>query len=74
MSNHEAYPGYRSLSSVARVLLPRAERMHTEGKTWRQIAQELRVSYTALHIWRRLGQDGNTQEREEESLGQGMVV
>jgi hypothetical protein len=45
---------YRALSSVARRLLPRAERMHTEGMTWRQIAQELRISYTALHIWRKL--------------------
>jgi hypothetical protein len=74
MSSQEAYPGYRSLSSVARVLLPRAERMHTEGMTWRQIAQELRISYTALHIWRKLGQDGNAHGRDEDCLTQGMIV
>jgi hypothetical protein len=45
---------YRALSSVGGTLLPRAEKMHREGMSWRRIARELRVSYTALHIWRKL--------------------
>ena len=46
---------YRSLSSVGEVLLPRAERMHRGGMTWRQVARELKISYTALYMWRKLG-------------------
>ena len=34
-------------------MLPKAEKMHREGMTWRQITQDLHVSYTALHIWRK---------------------
>lgn len=45
---------YRSLSSVGRTLLPKAERMHREGMTWRQIARDLRISHSALFIWRKL--------------------
>ncbi len=49
----EHYP-YRGLSSQAKRLLPRAEEMHRKGMAWRKIAQELRVSHTALYHWRRL--------------------
>jgi hypothetical protein len=45
---------YRALSSVGAALLPRAEKMRREGMPWRQVAAQLRVSYTALHIWRKL--------------------
>ena len=54
MSNQEAYPNYKTLSSIARTLLPRAEKMHHEGMTWTQIAQELKISKSSLHIWRNL--------------------
>ena len=64
MTESPAPANYRSLSSVAQALLPRAERMHTQGMTWRQIAEELKVSYTALHIWRKL-----REARENPSLG-----
>jgi DNA-binding Lrp family transcriptional regulator len=46
---------YRSLSSVARELLPKAERMRRGGKAWRRIAEELGVSATTLHNWRKVG-------------------
>ena len=45
---------YRALSSVGEALLPKAERMHREGMSWRRIARELKVSYTALHVWRKI--------------------
>ncbi len=45
---------YRGLSSVGEALLRKAERMHREGLTWREIAQELRVSHTFLFNWRHL--------------------
>jgi hypothetical protein len=45
---------YRSLSSIGRTLLPRAETMHSEGLSWRQVARELKISNTALYIWRSL--------------------
>ena len=45
---------YRSLSSVARSMLPIAEEMHRQGMAWRQIAKELRVSHTTLFNWRRI--------------------
>jgi hypothetical protein len=48
---------YKALSSVGEALLPRAEKMHREGMPWRYIARELRVSYTALHIWRKLAEE-----------------
>ena len=54
MGSKEAYPDYKSLSSVARLLLPEAERMYNEGMTWKQICRELKVSKSALHIWRKL--------------------
>jgi orotate phosphoribosyltransferase-like protein len=57
MIDQQTATRYRSLSSIARVLLPRAEKMHKDGMTWRQIAQELRISYSALHIWRKLGNE-----------------
>ena len=49
---------YKALSSVARTLLPRAERMHQEGMTWKQITRDLKISKSALHIWRKLGENG----------------
>jgi hypothetical protein len=61
---------YRPLSSVARVLLPKAENMHTEGLTWREIAQELTCS--ALHVWRKLEErthDPEPPQRETVILG-----
>lgn len=45
---------YRSLSSVARTLLPTAEEMHRQGMPWERVARSLRVSPSALFIWRRL--------------------
>ena len=51
---------YRSLSSVARTLLPRAKRMHQEGMSWKRVAEDLKVFYSALFIWRKLeGEDGD---------------
>ncbi len=41
---------------MGEALLPKAEKMHREGMTWRQIAKQLRISYTALHIWRKLAE------------------
>ncbi len=46
---------YRSLSSVGRTLLPRAEKMHEGGMPWEMIALQLRVSPSVLYIWRKLG-------------------
>ena len=61
------YRSYRSLSSVARTLLPRAERLHNQGMRWRDVAEELKVSNSALFIWRRLNssatQPGASEER-----------
>ena len=54
ISENTQHKRYRALSSVGEALLPRAEKMHKEGLAWRHIARELRVSYTALHIWRKL--------------------
>ena len=54
MRNQETYPNYRALSSIARILLPQAEKMHRQGMTWTQIAHELRISKSSLHIWRSL--------------------
>ena len=54
---------YRSLSSVARVLLPRAEEMHHQGMTWRQISRELKISKSTLYIWRRLEKDSREGSR-----------
>ncbi len=61
MTEHGTSTNYKSLSSVAKALLPRAKKMHQEGMTWRQIARELRVSYSALHIWRTLEHQGGLQ-------------
>jgi len=47
---------YRSLSSVAKDLLPRAQRMHRKGASWAVIARELGVSESVIYIWRKLGQ------------------
>ena len=47
---------YRSLSSVAKDLLPRAQRMHRKGAPWAEIARELGVSESVIYIWRKLGQ------------------
>jgi hypothetical protein len=54
MSNREPYANYKDLSSIAKTLLPRAEKMHSDGMTWRQIAQDLRISKSSIHIWRNL--------------------
>lgn len=48
---------YRSLSSVARVLLPRAKELHGGGMSWRSVARHLGVSSAALFIWRRLDEE-----------------
>ena len=56
------YSPFRSLSSIGRELLPRAERLHNEGMTWAQIARNLRVSRTTLFTWRQL---------EEQNLDNG---
>lgn len=45
---------HRSLSSVARALLPKAEELHRSGIPWSQVASQLRVSYSAIYLWRRL--------------------
>ncbi len=52
--NQYGHGRYRSLSSVGRTLLPKAERMHREGMTWREVAKRLRVSHTSLFNWRHL--------------------
>ena len=57
ISESTQHKRYRALSTVGEALLPRAEKMHREGMTWTRIARELRVSYTALHIWRKLEED-----------------
>jgi hypothetical protein len=49
---------YRSLSSVARSLLPIAEEMHRQGLSWGEIAGRLGVSHTALFVWRKLEKNG----------------
>jgi len=46
---------YRSLSSVAEAMLPRAEEMRRQGVSWAMIARELRVSESALYVWRQIG-------------------
>ncbi len=61
---------YSCLSSIGRSLLPRAERMHREGLSWRQMVRELKISYTALYTWRKLGQ--RRQERAVGKMGEGM--
>ena len=65
--NREPYANYKALSSIARTLLPEAEKMHSEGMSWRQIAQDLRVSKSSLHIWRTLRQT-------EQDLGKGKEI
>jgi len=61
---------HRSLSSVARTLLPKAEELHRAGMPWRQVASQLRVSYSGIYLWRRLAR-GRTERgrdiREEPS-------
>ena len=54
-TGHGVFP-YRSLSSVGQMLLPRAEEMHSRGVPWRDVAEQLKVSLSALYIWRRLEQ------------------
>lgn len=49
---------YRSLSSVARMLLPKAQTMHRQGMPWREVAACLEISQSALFIWRRLERTG----------------
>jgi len=48
---------HRSLSSVARTLLHRAEELHRSGMPWSQVASQLRVSYSAIYLWRRLARN-----------------
>jgi hypothetical protein len=45
---------YRSLSSIARQLLPKARKMHKQGMTWTRISKELGISHTSLYTWRKL--------------------
>jgi len=45
---------YRSLSSIARLLLPRAQEMHQRGMSWEMVAVQLQVSPSALYLWRKL--------------------
>jgi hypothetical protein len=54
---------HRSLSSVARTLLPRAEELHGSGMPWRQVASQLRVSYSAIYLWRRLARNRTERGR-----------
>jgi hypothetical protein len=61
-TGQDVFP-YRSLSSVGRVLLPMAEEMHSRGVPWRDVAEQLKVSLSALYIWRRL-------KRTDQSLSQ----
>jgi orotate phosphoribosyltransferase-like protein len=49
----EDFP-YRSLSSIARSLLPKAKEMHEQGISWKNVARQLRVSNAALFIWRKI--------------------
>ena len=55
---------HRSLSSVARTLLPRAEELHGSGMPWRQVASQLRVSYSAIYLWRRLARNWTKRGRD----------
>lgn len=56
---------YRSLSSVAERCLPIAEEMHRGGMPWRKVAKELRVSHTALFVWRKLKARGGERGSPE---------
>ncbi len=60
---------YRSLSSVARVLLPRAKELHGGGMSWRSVARHLGVSNAALFIWRRLDEESQGAEKNAPSRG-----
>jgi hypothetical protein len=43
---------YRALSSAGEALSLMVEKMHPEGMSWGEIAKQLRVSNSALHICR----------------------
>ena len=54
---------YKSMSTIAREFLPRAEKMHNEGMSWREVSRNLKVSYSALFIWRRLKDTYNYEQK-----------
>lgn len=54
---------HRSLSSVARTLLPKAEELHREGMPWSQVASQLRVSHSTIYLWRRLARNRTQRGR-----------
>lgn len=62
--SHQDFP-YRSLSSIARSLLPKAKEMHERGMSWTNIARQLKVSSAALFIWRKI----ESRERASPSKG-----
>ena len=68
MTQHCTVTSYRSLSSVARTLLPMAKKMHQEGIPWKRIAEDLEVSYSALLIWRKLDKEDEIMENREYRL------
>jgi len=51
----------RSLSSVAKAMLPRAEEMRRQGLSWAVISRELEVSESALYVWRKIGRRDHTR-------------
>ena len=59
----DSFP-YRSLSSVARRLLPEAEELHGQGMSWRKVARHLDVSPSTLFVWLRLKRREAALERE----------
>jgi len=68
------YRSYRSLSSVARTLLPIAEKLHSQGMSWRDVAEELKVSNSALYIWRKLRQLATKPCRLDEHADKGELA